>query len=442
MTAFLVLSAIVISSCKKDEQTIGLDAQPDSDFLTVNQKTVALSAELLRTDSIRTNLLAESFIGHYRDPEFGETNTIFYAQLELPGSNLDLGNPDSLEVDSVILTLKTTGQIHGNPFLADVSVFELSESLFRDTTYFSDDVVQTFSNDLKRDDVNLVRLTNGTDLMRSDSLYSAIRIPLDNEIGENWLNQFSTPILENDSSFQNYFKGIALVTNTAGAVLGIDANSSLSAVNIYYRDNGVIIDTLETAFQIDNGSTYFNFIEHNYSMASFSVPNDSSNQEIHLQGMGGVRAKLDLSQLETEIVGTPGTVLAKAEIIMPIRNLNSTVYPPPFNLFLTTGEIADSLSIVLDQLATINIGGTLDISEEEYVFNCTQHIQRILQDELELKPFWLSVNPPSSLQSLFSASFSSYNSALPKINRVVLNGPESSSIDPVQNMRLVLTYSE
>lgn len=444
MTAFLVLSVAIISSCRKDEQTIGLSSQPNSDFLSVNQDTISLTAVLKSTDSIRTNLLAESFIGRYRDPVFGITNTVFYAQLELPGSNLDLGNPDSLEVDSVVLTLKTTGQIHGVPYLADISVFELSEPLFRDTTYYSDDVVQTFTNDLKRDDVNLIRLTNGTQFMRSDSLYSAVRIPLETSVGENWLDQLGTDVLANDSSFQNFFRGIAVVTNSNGAVLGIDPNSILSAVNIYYRDNGVIIDTLETSFQIDNSSTYFNQISHDYSGTMFPdlTIDVDANDLIYLQGIGGVRAKINFSALDLEIIGTPESVLSKAELIMPINNLNTNSYPPPTNLFLSTGQTSDSLTIIIDQLASINIGGTLDFSNEQYVFNCTQHIQRILLGELDLKPFWLSVNPPNNLQALFSTSFSSYNSALPKLNRVVLNGPLYELTDPVQNMRLVVTYSE
>ncbi len=443
MTAFLV--SCIFFSCKKDEQTVGLGLQPDSDGLNIFQDSVFFSGSILKGDSIRTDELGESFLGNYLDEEFGQSRSTFYGQLELPGNNLDLGLPENLILDSVVLTFRSTQRILGGLEAQSFSVYELDEDLYQDSLYYSDRVALTTSTDIVRIGDDVVGLTNATDITRGDSIFEVIRIPLENSFGQLLLNESGGSVFENNESFQSIFKGLAVQSNTLDAgIIGLDINDDLSGLTLYYRDTTLAeTDTTDVTFPFDNSSAYYNYYERDYNSSIFGNPQMEieNNELVYLQGLDGTIAKFDVIDFPEYLIGDSNIVVSSAELIVPIdENLNDK-YPIPPGLFISVGNSLDSLKILEDQIFGSSIGGSYDSSRDAYVFNVSLHIQNILKGTAEVEPLWLSVNPPERLtEFLDNAGF--FSRLFIDQRRVILNGPNSNSQNPSDNMRLVLTLSE
>lgn len=445
MTAFLVLCVFVIQSCKKDDQTIGLNLHPEGDALNLSRDTIIPTASLFKTDSIRTDELAESYIGNYTDDQFGQCNTEFYCQLELPGSNFNLGDPDYLVLDSVVLSLKTTGNILGSLEGMDISVFALDELLYNDSLYYSNRSTTYHSTDLVKAGENFLEVTNASVINRGDSVFDELRIPLDDKLGKMFLS-LDESVAETDETFQEFFNGLAIVSTTpSGAIVGIDPNSGFSALNLYYKDlSGDEIDTLEVAFQLDNNSAYYNKFTRDYTTSVFGDFETSMDvaDKVYVQGVDGIMAKLDLSTFPVEKIGDENLGVGTAKLILPVTKFVNNTSELPFILFLSSGTRPDSLKILSDEISSFFIDGYYDSEEEAYIFDCPWHIQNIITGNVDLEPLWISANPPERLREYYSANISSYTRSLVNFKGVVLNGPEFNSQDPSENMRLVITYSE
>ncbi len=446
-TAFLILCVFFIHSCKKDEPTIGLGVLPAGEGLGISQDVVTPSSTIYKADSIRTDELIESFIGNYNDPQFGLAKTEFYCQLELPGNNFDLGDPSLLELDSVILSLKTTQNVLGSLEAQNFSVFELDEAIYSDSIYYSDRSVTYLSDDLVKVGESTIPISNASVISRGDFVVEELRIPLENSLGQLLIDRTSSnpEDFTNDESFQEFFKGLSIVsTIDDGSIMGIDPNNGLSALILHYRDlSGDEPDTLTVSFQIDNSSAYFNYFERDYSTSVFGDFDSSlsTDEKVYLQGIDGLMAELELTDFPVEKVGNENLSLAKAELVLPVNTIENESYSPPAVLFLSTGSSRDTLKVLEDQLFGLSIGGFYEQSRDAYIFDCPLHIQNVISESADLESLWISVNPPERLRSFFNTT-STYNRGLIDQRRVVLNGPQFNPQDISENMRLVLTYSE
>jgi len=447
VTAFLVL-VLSISACRKDEQNLGIGILPDEDGLVIGRDTIFPVTSIFKADSIKTSNLAEAFIGAYTDPVFGQTNVVFNFELELPGNNLDLGDPNFIIVDSVVLGIKTTSRLMGSLQPMEFVLEELSEPLYEDSIYFSNEQAAVFSENLVDAPGSLTPITNASVLMRGDSVFDELRIKVSNSLGERIVNApTNTPdVFDNDEIFQEFLYGLSLRTNTAnGASIGIDPNSILSALNIYYRntEDPLDPDTTFVSFQIDDNSAYFNQISRDYSISQFGdFTGELLNpQYAYLQGINGIMSKLNISDIYTEELGDPNLALSQAELILPLADGMNDNYSLPPILFISTGNRTDSLKIVEDDLTSFRAGGFYDSSLDAYVFSLPFHAQNIYSEFIQDESLWISVNPPATLRDLYSAGIATFTDRLIDQRRVVLN-TSSSSQDVSKNMRLVLTYSE
>ncbi len=445
LTAFLVLVIFISDSCKKDDQTIGLGVQPEGDGLNIFQDSVLFTASLYKADSMRTDEIAEAFLGNYDDDQFGLTKTVFYGQLELPGNDLDLGSPENLLLDSVILTVRTTQRIIGSLEMQSFSVFELNEDLYNDSLYYSNRQAETLMDDLVIPGEDVIAITNATNITRGDSVHTVISIPLVQEIGQRLLNESGSVVFEDNESFQSFFKGLAINSNTAdGGVFGIDPNDGLTSLNIYYRNaTEAEEDTLSVSFQFDNNSAYYNYFDRDYTTSVFGDFEGSleSNDKIYLQGIDGLMARLSVDDFPVDIIGDSSLVISSAKLVMPLANDVNSKYSIPSVLYLSAGNVRDSLKIIEDQIFGLSLDGFYDIVEGAYVFDLPLHFQNIILESSDLESLWISVNPPERLREFLDGA-SYWNRFFIEPKRVILNGPNSNSQNATENMRLILTYSE
>ena len=142
ISTFCLCATLLIFSCT-DPNLLGLDVQPPSDGISVllTSKKNNLKLSTISEDSLRSDERAFLLLGDkVSDIVFGNSWADFATQFQLPFNNVDIGNSDSLFVDSVVLALSYAGIYGENNQLFNVTVNEISESIFKDSVYYSNHI--------------------------------------------------------------------------------------------------------------------------------------------------------------------------------------------------------------------------------------------------------------------------------------------------------------
>ncbi|SVE15735.1 uncharacterized protein METZ01_LOCUS468589, partial [marine metagenome] len=125
LSVFGLSLGLLIWSCT-DPNLIGLEVQPPSDGIVVSLTSLNndLKLSTISEDSLRSDEVSTLLLGCINDPVFGINRGSFATQFMLPFNNLDIGNSDSLIVDSVVLGLSYSGN-YGNNQTMNISVYEI-----------------------------------------------------------------------------------------------------------------------------------------------------------------------------------------------------------------------------------------------------------------------------------------------------------------------------
>ena len=134
---FCVCAALLIFSCT-DPNLIGLDIQPPSDGISVALTSANENLQLstISEDSLRADEASTLLLGDYTELVFGNSWAAFATQFQLPFNSVDVGNSDSLIVDSVVLSLSYAGS-YGNSDALNIRVYQLTEPIYKDSIYYS-----------------------------------------------------------------------------------------------------------------------------------------------------------------------------------------------------------------------------------------------------------------------------------------------------------------
>ena len=445
MRTAVVLSAIffigaLVTQCKKDKSQLGLNVHPQSDQIELfTVDTVSLYTYTVTSDSIVTDELSSaSLLGSYIDPYFGKVKASLYTQIRLEGSvdfTPDGGTLGDLAIDSVVLYLAIKSG-YGNLQPQTFEVYQMAESIFIDSTYYSNRTIAT-------ETTNLVETGQGTitpnpnapgyvnGLITSESI---LRIPLSvNDFALPIINQSGTGVLnanDGDGYFVDWFKGIYITTNTPqgineGAILYTDPLSTNSKVTIYYRDNSGLpadYDTIQFDLNINSSSARFVNFEQDYSgtMVESQLMDSTEGQDVFfLQTMGGVRSRIALPFIEN-LLDSSNMIINKAELIMPVQYYPSDAYVPSEELFLVRTLEDGGISFIPDY--TDDRGGNYIASSSSYTFNITRYLNQLIAGEYK--------NLPLTIVSGGNAVTA---------NRVVFNGPDNML---KEKPKLVITYSK
>ncbi|MCK4639308.1 MAG: DUF4270 family protein, partial [Bacteroidales bacterium] len=137
----LFVITILILSCNKEFDKIGLDIQPAEDKLNVKYNdTTTLVTYSVREDSIPTGNSSVSLLGSYKDPIMGKSTASIYTQLRLSIAGYNFGEAPIL--DSLILSLAYSGSYGDTTTPQTVKVYELSGKLYPDSSYYSNHNIQ------------------------------------------------------------------------------------------------------------------------------------------------------------------------------------------------------------------------------------------------------------------------------------------------------------
>jgi hypothetical protein len=419
LSATFFIASFWILSCKKKETSMGKNILDPNDLLNSSQiDTFQLKTFSIEEDSVISDNPANAVLGAYNDPKFGTVNANFYTQFRLSGLDPDFGDISTLSIDSMVLGLEYVGYT-GDFTPQTVEVYELSESINIDSTYYSFSSVPTYSTNLVQSGYEVVTPNpEGTTIIGADTVDTQMRIRLKNVFAKKFIieaNSGGTNFQSNEN-FLNYFKGLHVKVNNGvqpsgkGGVFYFNLNDPLSKMTIYYKQNG-IPKTFD--FLINSECADFNHVDINNSGTLVqNVLNDtiSGQNEFYAQAFK-TRAVVDLSGLN----GIPSNaIIHKAQLLLPIQYQTGGKYTPSDEL---------TVSVKVDNgLAGIGVYGLYDYINKQYFVDIRNYVQAFVSGNYNSTTLYLS--PRFFITSA---------------ERVVFNGPQTiNKMKP----KLVITYTE
>ncbi len=431
----LVFILAAIFGCNNDPSKIGIDLQNDK-VKIVFSDTATIRAFSIREDSIRTDETTVSLLGSLFDPVFGKTTASIYTQIRLSTTSVSFGTSPVL--DSIVLALEYTGAYYGDTTTQQTfRVFEISDSLMRDSSYYSNQTKPIIQPEIG----SFTMAPRPSDSVYIDTVkYKAqLRIPLNEDFGNKILNA-STDELATGDDFLRFMKGICITTDAVsngGAVLYFTLVSNYSRVTIYYHNSP---DTLKNYnFPIsDYCARFMNFNHDNYQDADQNFINQVilkdatlGSEMLYLQPMAGVKTTIKLpfirEFIRDSILGTyiKNIAINEAKLVIYNYDKNSEFEPAQGLLLLKVLDTNGTSTLIEDYYeGSTYFGGNYDSINGEYYFRISRYVQNLLKDDtIQDYGLYLIVSG-GSLQA----------------NRVLLNG-----YNPTFNnnrLKLKLTYTK
>lgn len=244
---FTLISVFILNSCTKlDTTTLGSDLIPGSDRLATDTLLVPVSTNSFITNDT-TVVGKEEFhaLGYLNDPLFGTTTATVFAQL------LPLGYPmypkvkDSLELDSVVLSLAYFTTYGDTNALSKVNVYEITDTSFKRGVRFP------VSRGFKINEAQLLgtKTFKATDLRKpyqvarnkdTFTVVNQLRITLDPVWGRRLLDKRidTSSSISEDSVFKAFLNGLTIVpdsTVSGNAIHYFGLIDTATKINLYYR---------------------------------------------------------------------------------------------------------------------------------------------------------------------------------------------------------------
>ncbi len=436
-----LLTSISISFTSCDESSVvGLDVQPANDLLNVAYlDTTTLITKTVKVDSLRTDesliITADALLGMYIDPIFGTASASFYTQLRLPTNAPSFGTIPV--VDSAVLSLVYDTTYYGKRLRAmqTVNVYEVSEDIKIENSYYSNNTVAYYPTAL----ANFSFIPEPTKIVTvlNEPAKQRLRIPLDPNF---WTAIISDPLkLTDNATFQAAMKGLYITTELTqglldnGNILHFKLADAQSKLTLYYHNSS---DPNNDSLKYDlglNSVGRFSHFTHDYSgvdaslHAQLSTSPPPQNETVFIQGMAGVKTDIEFPYIMNWIKS--GLIAVnKAELVIKVDigltpNYQLDTFAAPTRLVLF-GVNDDGTNYLLPDYSEGDsyFGGTYNSTTHEYRFNIARYIQQILTGKRK----------NNGLQLL--ASGGAINA-----NRVVIGGGASSS---AYRMKLNISYTK
>ena len=426
--AFCLPLFFFLSSCTEPD-LIGVEVQPGNDQLNVTvTDTVTLLCESKLEDSIRTDRSAASLMGSISDPLFGRTNAGFALQFSLPTNNVTFASPKKL--DSIVLTLAYSGYYgqYKNPM--KVSVYEITERLYKDSIYYSNKNIRHSFNNIYAPmgfEVASAWITpkpNDSVKVKGVNKAPHLRLRLSDALGQRFLNASGSSSLLDNTSFQNYFYGLYIKAEdvySGGCILYFDilSKSGMSRLTLYYNGGEYY------SFNPADLSTRINTFEHHHPASLLGQMNNPivGDSLLYAQPMAGIRTKILFPHI-SRFASLGNIIVNRAELQITVEDVNTYTdqYAPPSKLALAAIKEDGTTAFVIDQYqGETYFGGTLNSTSRQYSFNITRHIDQIIHAVQNQYGLYLMVSGTAV-----------------KADRIVMKGPGRS----VTPMKLILTYTK
>ncbi|MEY4629802.1 MAG: hypothetical protein RLZZ595_2128, partial [Bacteroidota bacterium] len=314
-----IASTVFLTNCTKIKGTdIGAELLPIVDnVITFDTTFEVITTTYVTPDSLLPKLgrdangnAGQYILGHIsNDPQFGKTTASIFMELLPPSFPYSFQNTaDSLYIDSAVLCLRWTNTFGDTNAIQTINVHRVTELMRLDTVYNTSKSVRygeligtkTFAPKELDDSIYLFRQTRANQL----------RIKLNNSFSRSLL-AFDTSTRSpyyNDTIFRDFFKGFALIPQTAGtsanALMSFAMSDTSTHLRIYYRyDKSGVRDTTFRDFKF-NGlypGAGVNNVQRTYngSEASLHIGDKPRGDSlVYLQSAPGTYALLKIPGLD------------------------------------------------------------------------------------------------------------------------------------------------
>lgn len=392
--AGILLLLSLFLSCKKDPQTLGYDLVENNPLEVVFCDTVTVVAYSEVEDSVRTDETTYNLLGSLYDPVFGKTSAAIFTQISLSSTNPDFGtNP---QCDSLVFSVQYTGYYGDTTTVQTIRLYEITESLFLDSAYYSSHVVSY-------DAVELASYTfapRPNDSVLIDTTYYEphLRFTMPPALGNKILTAPSTA-LDSISSFKEYFKGLAILPDDVatgpgmGSLLYFNFYANISRINLYYHNDENDSLSYRLTLNATSNARFAHFDHFGYQQADDLfrqqiLQGDTAlgNSLLYLQSTSGVKTRIEFPYL-MNLVGDNNIAINEAQLIVYNQDPQS-VYPPPQELALY-GTNDSTLFYLPDQSEDADYFDG-NYNEPRYRFRISRYIQEVLlgdQDNIGLYLF-------------------------------------------------------
>ncbi|MGJ1407843.1 DUF4270 family protein [Sphingobacterium siyangense] len=411
-----ILAAFV--GCNKDiSLSLGSSRDETIGLVPIDTFSVNVSTHLM--DDIPTSSTGTILVGKNSNSITGSMTSTSYMRLGV-GTISNASLPDDAVLDSAILVLNPNKYYYGDTTqIQKISVHRITEEITPtqiDLTKPADErpvfvsSAALFSKQkFAYESAPFAELSFAPKIMSLDSVYFKINNTLAKELFTMVQNNDSR--IQNNTDFQEYFKGLALVPGDQNTTLiGFKDTVFLQLHYSYVNSEGVTKNGKQY-FSMADKSYQYNQIETDRSNTKFASmtlqnPNIASGQTegyTFLEGSTGVVAKISFPTL-LDLVNDETIAINKAELIIEAENPYSTIFAQPQSLIMMIASPNGNPASILtspysteSQTATL-VQGNNTGSNSKYTFNLIQYLTNFKTTAYRNTSLYLSL-PTSGLFS-------------------------------------------
>ncbi len=398
----VVIIFSIFTACKKDI-FLGTNLLPASDDIgAVYSDTFSLFTTTKLEDSVLTSSTVNNLAGSINDPIFGKSYASFFTQFSLLTNDVDFGSPDTLYIDSIVLTLGYAGSYGYKYVPQSFNVYRVNEALSPkpEGGYYN----KTFAFDPEPIGRKQNFVPNFTDSIQVGAIKipAHMRIRLSDRLGQELLSISGSDSLASDSNFKKYFKGIYMSPDTiaspyGSSILYFNLESLLSGIHLYWHTpNLKSLSYVIPVVSTDVRTNYFKTNHNNSAVSPYLQSQLSSDSIVFLQGIGGLKTRV----LIPSISSLKNVVINKAEIIITQVNddlRTDSIFTAPLQIVCVTSDSSGKDISIPDNLETFpEFGGasvkkvTIDRKTYvEYHFSIANQIQQIVDGDTEDRGLFL-----------------------------------------------------
>ena len=361
--AYLIIGTAILAC--NDPNVVGINL-PDSAKFTINNDSIEnFVLTTVVEDSLRSDESINLLLGQItEDPIFGENTGAFCQQMLLPANNIE--EISNIVVDSVFITYTYSdfyGDLNENEDL-EISVYELEESIYKDSIYYSDYTPI----------YNSTNLAVNKFIIEGDSNSSPyLKIQLSNSFGEQIINASGSDDMIDDEAFLEFFKGFYVEATASNTIMYLNPIADKSRFSIFYHEIGV--DTM-LSFDCDFGGDAARINLFNEKTAIDTALNPDYR---YIQSMGGHKIEFiftDLPSIQQKVEGK-----AINRVTVDLKTIEDNNYASHEKLFLVRetneGKIVFLTDFTIE--GESHFGGVLK-PDGTYSFNITRYFVQLLNN--------------------------------------------------------------
>jgi hypothetical protein len=411
---------IALTSCKKDNNVLGVEILPENDGLNASFcDTAIINAFTQKLDSIGSYNDSYKFLGSNQDPTFGRMDVGLYLNATIPNgvTNVTFGDDANLMSAEIILAVHSLDFVGDQSTPLTYSVYALDSSLNTSRLYYS--------NNKKLHNQNvLLSVYTGTYTTYNNKL--VLRLPIDFNYAKSILN--NPQYITDNSTFLKYYKGFYITASgsnlnpvsSQGVIGKFNLDDDVSGFYLHYQNGTPSATKKDIDYKFNfSGTSALRYNTVNYQPnqgGSYLLTQQLSGnkmlgqQNLFLKGLAGTKVEIQLPFLNylKNLSDSFPIAINRAEFVFNIdpafsAKIGNGIYFTPPKLALLPLDSLGKENYAVDQLSTTDFaryGGDFDPLNNRYVFNLARHIQAILNNKRKNYGFKLVIADPNGALSI------------------------------------------